>query len=238
MHKKTKAVVIVGLTALAIAAGVWLKIYYVREDSAGWLLWNANEAYLFMSVHPRGYHFTYFEYPIVLLKQYFNAPPFSNDERVSVIVIRVTPSTIERHRVDFGKGDTHAPDFYTTFGDSIYANCQGLLCRWNGTGFEAATEEERRKLDGGNRLSALEFTDVKGWSKRDVEQAASDYQFSIEVGSQFKLSVKSGNVYRSAYDSPTVDLLRPGRGPERIWHLDGYPRRVSKSEYGSVFKGQ
>ena len=135
MHKKTKSFVIVGLLALAIAAGVWLKIYYVREDSAGWLLWNANEAYLFMSVHPRGYHFTYFEYPFALLRQYFNAPPFPDDERVSVVVIRVTSSAIERHDVDIGKGDAHEPDFYTTFGEGIYANCQGVLCRWTGSGF-------------------------------------------------------------------------------------------------------
>lgn len=235
MDRKTNAVVIAGLFALAIAAGAWLKMYYVREDNAGCLLWNTNEAYLFMDVHPRGYHFTYLEYPSVVFKEYFNAPPFPNDQSVSVVVLRVTHSGVERHEVRIAGESANAPDFYTTFGDDIYANCQGVLCRWTGTRFEAATEEERGRLDGINRLSALEFANREGWYKREVGQTASDYQFSVDVGTQVRLLIKAGNVYSSAYDSPTVDLLRPGQSAERIWYLDGAPRRVSKSEYKSVF---
>ena len=235
MCKKTNAVVIAGLFALAIAAGVWSKIYYVREDNSGCILWNTNEAYLFMNVHPRGYHFTYLEYPLVVVKEYFNAPPFPNDQSVSVVVLRVTPSAVERHEVRIGGETANAPDFYTTFGDDIYANCQGVLCRWAGTSFEAATEEERGRLDGINHLSTLEFADREGWYKREVGQAASDYQFSVDVGTRLKFLVKAGNVFRSGYDSPTVDLLRPGQALERIWYLDGAPRKVSKAEYKSVF---
>ena len=211
------------------------KIYYIREDSAGTLLWNANEAYLFMSVVRRGFRIGYLEYPWVIFKQYLNAPPFPDDRRVSLVVIRVTGSAVERQVVDFPRDTDHAPTLLTPFDKSIYANCQGVLCRWTGTRFEPASDTEQRRLDGTNRLSVPNFNGVEGWSRQGVGAVAGDSQFSADVGGKVSLVVKLGNIYKSAYSSASVDLFRPGRAPERIWYLDGNPRRIGKKEYQNWF---
>ena len=225
-------IAIVLLVVVVIAASAALQMYYIREDSGGDLLWSADEAYLFMGETRRGFHLSYLEYPWMMFKEYLRAPPFPNENRASLTVIRVTPNAVERHVLDV---EGNAPDLLTPVGRTIYANCQGTLCKWSGTRFEPATEEERRRLDNINRLSAIDIENVNGWSKRGVGATSGDNHFSVELGRQATLSVKQGNVYKSAYDSASVDLLRPGQAAERLWYIDGYPHRVSKSEYEQTF---
>ena len=85
------------------------KVYFLREDSGGTLYSKGDEAYLFMNATRRGYHFTYLEFPWMVLKQYLNAPPFPDDRRVADIVIQVTPSAVERQIVDFGEETGGSP---------------------------------------------------------------------------------------------------------------------------------
>lgn len=189
-------VVLVVLSSLVVLT--FSKIYYIREDSAGTLLWSADEAYLFMSVVRRGFRIGYLEYPWVIFKQYLNAPPFPDDRRVSVVVIRVTASAVERQVVDFPRDTDHAPNFLTPFEKSIYANCQEVLCKWTGAHFEPASETEQRRLDGTNRLSVPNFNGVEGWSRHGVGSVTEDSQFSADVGGKVSLVVKLGNIYKSA----------------------------------------
>lgn len=92
----------------------------------------------------QGSHFRYVEYSWVALKEYFYAPPFPNDQVVSDMVIRVTPSVIERRIVDFSEETGNHPDYITPFEDGFYAQCPGvILCKWTGSSFVTATEEER-----------------------------------------------------------------------------------------------
>jgi hypothetical protein len=44
-------------------------------------------------------------------------------------------------------------------------------------------------------------------------------------------------IMNSGYDSHEafIDLLRPGKSPERIWHLNERPERVSGATYKQIF---
>lgn len=234
-RKKAVAGFVVLVVLSSLVALAFSNIYYIREDSAGTLLWSADEAYLFMSVVRRGFRIGYLEYPWVIFKQYLNAPPFPDDRRVSVVVIRVTASAVERQVVDFPMNSDHGPTFLTLLEKSIYANCQGVLCRWTGTRFELASDTEQRRLDGINRLSVPNFSGVEGWSRQGVGSVTGDSQFLADVGGKVTLVVNLGNSTKSAYSSASVDLLRSGQVPQRIWYLDGNPRSISKKEYQNRF---
>ena len=230
MRKNTKIPVAIGIIAAILLFAASFNLYYLRDDSGGQLLWNADEAYLFMTVARRGVRLSYLEYRTVL-KEWLNAPAFPTNQRVFLSVIRVTPSGIERH---VGKvvGETaDIPDFFTPIRQTIYANCQGTPCKWVGDHFENATPAEQKELDGINHLASDIDMSMNGWSKRGVGAVAGDSQFSIEIGKQLTLKVRQGNVYRSSSDSATVDLYRVGQPPQQLWHVNGQPRRVSKREY-------
>ena len=112
MRKNTKIPVAIGIIAAILLFAASFNLYYLRDDSGGQLLWNADEAYLFMTVARRGVRLSYLEYRTVL-KEWLNAPAFPTNQRVFLSVIRVTPSGIERH---VGKvvGETaDIPDFFT-----------------------------------------------------------------------------------------------------------------------------
>ncbi|PYV68652.1 MAG: hypothetical protein DMG97_24165 [Acidobacteria bacterium] len=115
-RKMIKALIAIGITTVLLLSASSFKLYYVRDDSGGQLLWNADEGYLFMSVARRTFKFSYLEYPWIAFKEWVNVPPIPKDERVFLTVIRVTQSGIERH-VGKAVGSTGSiPDLFTPIG--------------------------------------------------------------------------------------------------------------------------
>jgi hypothetical protein len=223
------------IAAVALAAAAFSKIYYLRQYAGGSLVWHRDEAYLFLFESRVGYRINYVEYPWVLLGEYLNSPPFPDDHRFLLTVIRATPSAVERRVVEFGDRPGIFPQYLTPFGERIYARCPGdILCKWTGIDFEAATQEEQRDLDGVHRLDAAVDGELNGWSKRGVGPAPHD-QFAVEVGKRFTLSVKNGATNKREQPKISIDLLRPGQPSERIWYHDGTPGYVSQMEYENKF---
>lgn len=241
MRRRTKAIVVVAIIAGAIIAAASLRIYFIREDSGGRVLWNANEAYLFIGVSRRGFRVSYLEYPWAILREYLHGVRLPDDDLGSLTVIRVTPSAVERHVVELkDRTPGSGPGLYTPLGDRIYANCPvlGGLCRWSGDHFEQATEEEQRKLDGINHLTEKDFDSVDGWSKKGIAAGPENTfaRITTDVGGRFTLSEKSDALDSTGYASVSIYLQRPGQVPQRIWYLDGHPRRISKVEYEQIFE--
>jgi hypothetical protein len=234
-RKAMKTTIVIVLVVVVLAALTFIPMYHVREDSGGQLLWKGDRAYLFVSVVRRGYRFSYWAYPWTVLSEYLGALPVPVSQRRTLDVLLLTPNTLERHVLEIEGNDPH---LFTPFEGHIYANCQGTPCKWNETHFEPATEDEGQKLNGISNLSAIDFTNIGGWSKRRIGAVASDFQFSVELSDQFALLVKQGNVYRSVYDSSSIDMMRRGQPSERLWYVDGNPRQVTKSEYDRTFKRQ
>src|SRR5580698_8784037 len=169
---KSVIVLVVIVVLLSLAASV--NLYYVSDGAGATLFYKGDEAYLFVGTGSTGYHFSCLRYPFVILKDYFHAPPIPADEHVSGAVIRITPSVVERFQTNFGKEVWAAPDFLTPFDDGFYAMCPGVvLCKWTGDRFEPASEEDRRRLDGTNRLFHGDINNqiVNGWSVRQIRRS-------------------------------------------------------------------
>jgi len=169
--------------------------------------------------------------------EYFNAPPSAEHRPASSVVIRVTPSAIERYVMDYGEAPS-TPAFVTPFEDGFYAMCPGaVLCKWTAHGFDPATVEEQRRLDGGNRLvrGSMNNQVVNGWSVREAFRSPGDHA-EVEITKNLVISLRNHATDARAYPWVTVDLLRAGQAPESLYNVDGTPRRVSKSEYDRIFK--
>lgn len=216
-----------------------MRVYFIRKDTGVELLWNRDEAYLFISVVPRGFHVRYVGYPFVWFSQFLYAVPSTDDARISVTVIRVTQSSVESHVVavvDNGPGSI--PDSNTPIEGHIYANYPGLggRSRWFDDRFVAANEAERQRLGDIDHLTTYDIDNVNGWSKRNISLGMGG-QSTVVVGSKFSLLVKNEATSEREYPRMSINLLRPGRAPERLWYLDGSPHRVSRSVYERTFKG-
>jgi len=62
-------------------------------------------------------------------------------------VLRVVPSGVVLHVVEYGEHAAKGADLLTPFDDGFYGMRSGGLCKWTDKGFEPATEEEQRRLD-------------------------------------------------------------------------------------------
>lgn len=168
-------VLIVGTVVAAVVVVSTVRIYILRDDSGGTLLWSPSQAYLFINVYRRGARVRYMEYPWMLLQAAVYGARDPDNQLTSVEVLHVTASGIERHNIgvaDERPGNT--PDLYKAADGGIYANFEGRLCKWTGGKFEEATEAERQHLE-----SSKETTKTpEMWSRRDFGEAWTDYRFT------------------------------------------------------------
>ena len=250
-------------TILAAAAGGSGRIYAISGESGGYLLWNASEAYFFMKVDDLGYSWSSFQYPWVLFKRYiiggFAVVEVPSDRRAYLAVMRATASGVERHvlkldRVDRGPGSD--PGRFTPLEGRIFAFCPTVighfmqngqkvgkdmddgLCWWAGDHFEKATQEEQQRLNGIKRLTKSDFeNDESGWSRRSFGAGPVDRKFTIDVTDNFQISVNNVAVQGTENGTVLIDLLRPGKAPERVGDFHMYQGRVSEAEYQRVFDG-
>jgi hypothetical protein len=230
--------IILGVAVLAVLAlGLSMNIYYVREVAGGSIWWRGSQAYLFLGSGADGHHLRSLAYPWEMFKERFYAPPFPDDRRFAVTVIRVTDSAVVRRTADFGQNAGSAPDFLTPFGEEFYAMCPGMvLCKWTGTQFGPVTEEEQRNLGGIDHLIRGDTGNnpVNGWYRRWVDPAPGD-QFLVAVGSKFSILVINEATGKNSYPDIIIQLLREAQPPLSLWHVNGTPRRVSEKQYRAAF---
>jgi len=107
--KLTIAIAIILAAVLAISSVE--QIYILRDGTGATVFSKRNEAYLFLGSSSAGYHLSYLQYPVEAVREFFYAPQFPADYRVSTLVIRVAPSGVERFHVEYGKEPALAPIF-------------------------------------------------------------------------------------------------------------------------------
>lgn len=239
-RKKIKSIIVLVALAASLTLAGSLHVYYLTDFNGGTLFWKGEEAYLFLGTGHLGYRISYLKYPFVVIGQYFYVPAYTDDVSDSSVVIRITPSTVERHAVDYGYGwDIHVPAFLTPFDDGIYAMCQGaILCKWTGNAFEPATEEERHRLDGINRLIRADMNNqaVNGWHVRTTGTIGPGGHLEIPLGEGGTISVDNLGTNRPLEQWIVIKLLRPNQPPETLYDVNGNQRRVGKKEYESAIR--
>ncbi len=240
------------------------RIYGISQGTSGLVVWNSSEAYFFVEAGELGYSASALEYPWLLFKQYviggFAAAALPNNQRADLVVIRVNSSGAERHVLKLDRtgegGPGGDPSKYTPIEGRIYAFYPKLIGHfmqdghevgkdmndglgwWAGDHFEKATDDERQRLDGINRLTTADFdNDANGWSRRAFVAGPIYREFTVDVGGQFRVLVE--NVAKGTGNGTvSIDLLRPGKAPERIGDFDTRAGRISKSEYVHAFQGR
>jgi hypothetical protein len=80
-----------------------------------------------------------------------------------------------------------------------------------------------------------DFTHVNGWSAR--------YSITNRIREEFKIQLEGApatvtvTTISLADGEISVDLARPNHPPETVFRRNGRPRRVSRSQYASIFSG-
>jgi hypothetical protein len=148
-------------------------------------------------------------------------------------VFRLTPETVQR----FESQDISV-DYFTPLGKTIYANHEGKVMKWSGDYFEPATPQEQERLDNAHLQFTYDFTDIEGWSRRYnlINSNNAETKFIIELEGKTLIFVGKYHHINRLDSESSIDLLRPGRAPERLWYTDNRLRRVNKIEYEHTFQ--
>jgi len=211
-----------------------LNAYFIRIEGGGEVLWNDNEAYLFIASNILGHHVKWIQYPLLIAREMLGGTELPDDSGGSMYVIRVTSSGVERHvfeLVDRRPGS--GPSMYTPMEGRIWLNYPTLggLCWWAGDHFERATQDELRELDGINHLNNRFYRNENGWSKDMVTDGRDS---TIKVGDKFEL-LAGGPRASDGQGAISVDMRSPGHEPTMVFNLDIRVGMASRSEYRRTF---
>lgn len=222
-------------------------VYYIQDQAWGDLFWNAESAYVFIGIDSRGSPYSLLGFAVEVVREMF---PFGasapRDRHSSVVVLRITPDSVQRYSQD---------DFWlstiTPFQGVLYTNNRlhdRESVKWSGFQFEPTTPDEDSKFIEYFRSSpelrpkGPSYDNLQGWSKRAVAgevvsesstvSVEKDARVTIELnGKPLTFVMNSGFLTQEAY----IDFMRPNQPPERIWYLDERSHRVSKTEYERMF---
>jgi hypothetical protein len=236
MLQKSKRILIVTIFVAALLASLLAQLYFVSDHAGATLFQRGDEAYLFLGAGHTGSHFPALAYPLVIAKAYLRVPVEASDVFGQFLVIRVTPSGVQRWVEDVRKDKPNGVALLTPFEDGFYARCPGtVLCKWTGNSFDPVSAEEEKRIGIGNLyIGSFDNKVVNGWTAHVLRFAPGDH-FEVQLAKDFVIAVRNYSERDWAHPSVTVDVLRPGKAPENLYRVDGRPRLVSKSEYKQVF---
>jgi len=232
--KRMMQAAVLCLIILVIAFFRW-ELHLVADDAReDVLLWNSREAYLFVGWGRSGYRFTCAEYLFSHIPAYFGIPRTVDDNHLSMLVFRITPTAIERHVADpyqMYRGFL----VYVPRGNTIYAYDGGaMLWKWAGTDFETLTVKEQQKLtiDPSLFSSQEDYTDVDGWSlRRSLTRLPPEFKIELQ-GKPVTFFTKQNNPGKEL----SLELRLPGGTSQKLLHVKHNFHLVSKSEYDYMLK--
>lgn len=212
-------------SALALALSSFFQLHYEGSSGDGDLLWNQSRAYLFVRGEHRGYRISYLGYIGTLIKGYFGIVDEPDVRRPYTLVVMIDGTGVHR----FEEAQTF--ERFTPVEQDIYARHDITLWRWTGTNFVQADEQEQRQVDTSHFRN--DFTNRNGWSSRRLITSSVRRDFDLELdGAPARIKTRTVNFYDGEV---VIDLSRPNRASETIFHNSGRPRRVSRGEYERLF---
>ncbi len=246
---------VVFLLAAALVASK-LNLYFLREYSGAVILWNSEQAYIFLKVDHVGHSISWLRYPWVLFKEYLPAAEPFNDSAGYLTVLEVSSSGTERHTLKLedraNGGIGFDPSRFTPLESRIYAHCPRLirnvmengrlissdspLCWWASDHFEKATPGEQARLHGTERLTEGDMINGEGWSRRVVPAGIKNLEFAIEVGDRFHLEISNSKRPEVNGGTLSIDAVRPQGSRERLVTVIRRAVRVGRAEYERAFQ--
>ena len=231
LEKKTTVLLVTACLFMFVLMSVFFEFHLVRDSAQdGVLLWNSEEAYLFIGWGRSGYHLTGFEYLFSHIPGYFGIPRTVDDNRLSMVVFRITPTEVERY-VSEPYHMYRGFLAYIPRDKTIYAYDGGaMLWKWAGTHFETAYPE-KIVLDEKLLSEKKDYTNVSGWS---VRHSLTTWPSKSEIELQGK-PVNFLMTSKKSSKDVLLDVQLPGATPQRILHANSGLHLVSKSEYDRTF---
>jgi hypothetical protein len=243
MQKKTARLLLFVFAFVIFGASLW-QVYLIRDGSYAACYSRENEAYLFLAGSHTGFRFRAITYPFRLGLGYlfggYVAAGLSerNDEQPSLIVLHITPASLEQEVDELNEKDQDA-SFITPFSDGLYGMCPGsVLCKWTGKRFEPATTEQLKSVGGSENLvrGSTENQPVNGWL---ITKTYAVGQHEIPIGKDITVIMENHGQTGGIYNWITVDILRTGRPIERVYDVDDRKLKlVSKATYDEIFAAQ
>lgn len=229
--QRNKKWLIISVIAVLFLVTLFVQVYFVADHAGVAVFQKSDEAYLFVGGGHTGWHCPALAFPVFLALGYFGSVSEPSDQVVLPMVIEVTPQGVQRW--------VNAPvdvASLTPFQDGFYGLCPGaVLCKWTEKGFVRATPEEEKRIGVDNlHRGSLDNKLVNGWTTHELKFGPGDH-FEVPLGKDLVIAVQNRSMKDGAYRDVTVDLLRRGQAPENLYHANGFPRRVSKSEYDQLF---
>jgi len=184
-----------------------------------YVLYRPSEAYVLGIISRAGWTASTFKLVLYSLAA-FGGPVNNLDLRLHVF--RITPTSLEHHVVRFPDG----PREFFGYGDYIGT----WESRWVGDHFERT---DTMKWPG--LMPSDNFTDVNGWSKRQVPLP--DDRSSHESTITFVLGGRVVSLHGRFRDYRRELWLdrHDGLSSQRLMQVDERPRYVSSAEYGAMF---
>jgi hypothetical protein len=211
--------------------------YTVRRGASGDLLWDGQEAYLFLEVGSSGYRSTCLRYFGEAITAFFNVPVPATDKSSQTDVFRFTQNGFARYdSASLSLGPEIAP-----FDNIIYASSDGGLVKWSGRHFAPTDAEEQQRFVS-RSVVGPDFANFNGWSRQSfIFNKGVDGKIFTEGGNvKFEIQLEGRPAVFTVTHGQEGDYLSiswepQGQKAEKIWYLDRQPHNVSKSEYESVF---
>ena len=224
---------IVVVLIIAAIAGV-AKVHLLYDGIGGTALWNPNEADFFIEVRHRGQVINSLRFPLFVIKNHLGGVEDLDAERGSLVFIRISATGVKRHVLPLDY-----TGMYTPLYGQIYANNPDLggLCRWSGERFVPATPEEKRRLDGINRLTNQDIPESRnGWYKRSFQAAPGDDDNTFTIAEEPSFRISGTDMAAQNGDRlVSIILQRPGRPYEKIWDIRLVSGRVTSKQYQETF---
>ena len=221
--------VLISLAALVcVVAGLLIyNVHLVREDAAGWLFWDRDEALLFVHDVKSGLRVSVLGFVAEPFGEMLGHARSPSDKRCWLKVVRVTADATQ-----VINANADCDMFFSPFEGKIYAGnlSHNVLLVWSASRFVPATPSERQRFDPKVALGkGPDFDNYEGWSERCC--------FGIQ--SRLSATLAQGPV---VFESPgvpngrvTFEVKRSGRGPETVLAVDGARTLVTGAEYQQLF---
>jgi hypothetical protein len=132
--------------------------YRIQNGASADLLWNKNEAYIFVNTYHKGWQMSSLHYLGATLREYFNTGTPYAEKQTSILVLHLNGDRVDQYAVK-----NISLDFYTPWEGSIYANSNGSLMRWTGSSFEKASSGDQEKFNNAKQHRSLGATE-DGWT--------------------------------------------------------------------------
>ena len=150
-----KTIVVITIVILVLGAIItfpYMNFRLIRASGGGGeLLWENNEAYLFLYDAPDGYRLTGASLLVEPIREYFHAPAFPDNRKIALTILHITASGVERYE----QSSEVAIESFTPIADAIYADCPGGICKWTGSNFKLIKADAEHQAVEGVHLAAI-----------------------------------------------------------------------------------